>query len=257
MYYKELFINDNYIPDYIEKYVHGISKSKFLLKLKLKVYFVQTEGNEFVYIVEATKVKDFQENLKINDKNDLKCTILTDENFYMQSFTSNCVNYLKLNDSYIISNYNIMNCIKQLKSDYLTKMNEVTQVSSINSNIKNNILKYKSDSKINLINPKINSGKISYTEKKKIKREIIENKYLGKKEEITWRINLNINNNNFIMLNDESIFKHSLINTKDNNIYLNNNQKFFEKEFIMEVNKIILNNELVGYYFIFDYQIDE
>ena len=63
-FYKELFINDNYIPEYIEKYVYGISKSKFLLDLKLKVYFVQTEGNEFVYIVEVTKVKDFQINLE-------------------------------------------------------------------------------------------------------------------------------------------------------------------------------------------------
>ena len=256
IFYKQLFTNDDYFPEYIEKYVYGISKSKFLLKLKLKVYFVQTEGNEFVYIVEVTKIKDFQENIEMNNVEDLKCTILTDENFYIQSFTPNCVSYLKLNDFYINSNYNIMNYIKQLKNDYLKKINEITKGSSLNSNVRNNTIKDKSDSKSNLINFKINSDKISYTEKKKIKRELIENKYLGKKE-ITWRINLNNNNNIFIMSNDESIFKHSLISTKDNNNFLTNNKKIFEKEFTMEVKKIIINNELIGYYFIFDYKINE
>ncbi|MBO7443675.1 MAG: hypothetical protein J6T69_02515, partial [Methanobrevibacter sp.] len=100
-FYKELFIKDNYIPDYLEKNVYAISKSKFLIPIKLKVYFVQNEGNEFVYIVEVTKIKDYQDILERNEENDLKCVVLTDENYYIQTFTPNCVSYLKLNDSYI------------------------------------------------------------------------------------------------------------------------------------------------------------
>ena len=79
-----------------------------------------------------------------------------------------------------------------------------------------------------------------------MKRELIENNYLEEKL-ITWRIK----KNNIKIPIDDTIFKHSLINIKDNNFYLNNNKEYYEENFVMEVKKIIIFKELVGYYFIF------
>jgi hypothetical protein len=136
--YKELFKKDNYMPQFLEKQVYAISKTKFLVPIKQKVYLVQTEGNELIYIMELTKLKDFQKDLDINDdNNNLKCIVMTDENFNIQSFTPNCVTYLKLNDSYINANYNIINYIKQIKIDYSKKINEIYRVCSLNSTLRN------------------------------------------------------------------------------------------------------------------------
>ena len=90
----ELYDKVEYIPEYIEKNVYGISKTKFLLPLKIKVYFVQTEESDIAYIVEVKKIKDFNYDLENNEDNNLKCIVLTDDNFYIHSFTPNCVNCL-------------------------------------------------------------------------------------------------------------------------------------------------------------------
>ena len=244
-FYKELFNNDNYNPEYLEKYIFALTKSKFLIYLKLKIYFVQTEGNEFVYIVEVTKIKDFKSITEKEDDDDLKYIVLTDDNFYIQSFTPNCVSQLKLNESYINSNYNIINYIKELKNDYLKRINEVIKVFSLNTVVKKYSSKEIPDNKIN---HKITLDNISYAEKKKIKKEIVENNYLGENE-ITWKINLENNNN--IKMPNYNLSKHSIIKKKDNTIILMG-KNYYEEEFIMEIKKIIIYKELVGYYFIFD-----
>ncbi len=87
-------MKDNYISQYLEATVYAISKSKFLIPIELKIYFAQTEGNEFVYVVEIKKIKDYQKILENIEDNDLKCVVLTDDNFCIQTFTPNCVNYL-------------------------------------------------------------------------------------------------------------------------------------------------------------------
>ena len=109
--FEDLYNRGNYIPEYLQKEVYAISKSKLMIPIKQKAYLVQTEGNELVYIIELTKPKDFQKDLKSTELNE-KCVILTDNNFNIKSFTPNCVNYLKLDDSFINSNYNIINYIK-------------------------------------------------------------------------------------------------------------------------------------------------
>ena len=78
-FYKELYMKDNYIPQYLEATVYAISKSKFLIPIELKIYFAQTEGNEFVYVVEIKKIKDYQkilENIEDNDLNIYNITLL-------------------------------------------------------------------------------------------------------------------------------------------------------------------------------------
>ena len=241
-FFKELFINDNYIPDYLEKNHYAITKSKFLIPLKLKIYYVQTEGNEFIYVVEIKKNKDYKKNLEDKKDNDLKCVVLTDNNFYIQTFTSNCLNHLKLDDTYINSNYNIINFIKQLKNEYLKKINELVKVYSLNNN--NKKFSQIENSALN----RISSDNISFSEKKRIKKELVEEYYL-EENEIIWRINLNKKPQ--IPIHD-NIFNHSsLINEKYNYFSLIENKNFYEEEFILEIKKIILAKELVGYYFIF------
>ena len=247
-FYKELYNNYTYIPDFIDKQTYAVSKSKFLIPIKLKTYFVQTEGNEFVYIIEITKIKDFEKILENYEENNLglKCIVLTDDNFYIQSFTANCVNRLKLNDSYINANYNIINHIKQIKNDYIKKINEYNKVHSLNTTIKT--ISHQSIAE-NQANRKKNMSNINYIEKKKIKKELIENKYLGVNE-ITWKINKNDNKNNIKGITVEnSIFTHSTLNIKEqSNIFLNN---YYENNFNLEIKKIMINKELKGYYFIF------
>ena len=255
--YKELFKKDNYIPEYLERQVYAISKTKFLVPIKHKVYLVQTEGNELIYIMELNKLKDFQADLDINNDNNLKCIVMTDENFFIQSFTPNCVTYLKLNDSYINANYNIINYIKQIKIDYSKKINEIYRVCSLNSTLRN--ISFKENASEKQANHKIISDKISYSEKKRIKKEIIESKYLGKND-IIWRINDNLK-----IQNEDSAFYQSLISNQEStnnipNIYYfnnNNNKGFYENKFLMEIKKIIINKELLGYYFIFKHKSKE
>ena len=242
-FYKELFRNDIYIPEFLEKPMHAISKSKFLIPIKLKVYFVQNEGDEFIYIVEVNKIKDYQQVLDKHEENKLKCIILTDDDFHIKSFTPNCINHLMLSDFHINSNYNIINYIKQLKNEYQNKINEVNKGISLNSSMKNYSSRDKSERKNNY---KVTFEKnITYSQKKKIKKELIEN-YL-KEKEITWKININ---KNYKQLNEENNFNHSLINFKDNSILWKNDENVLEMGLIMHIKRITISGELVGYYFI-------
>ena len=232
---KELFENDNYIPDYLEKKVYAISKSKFLVPLKLKLYLVQTEVNEFAYIAEIRKIKDFKEIMENHDDNNLKYVVLTDENFYIYSFTSNCINNLMLNDLYINSNYNIINYINQLKNDYSNYIKDRYKENVLSRTVKSkNLDNYNKKSNINYFH-------LSKEDRKRIIKILIENYYL-KEREINWKINAKTPKEDIDNIN-------SLINYKESNLINSNNN--YEREFKMKIKKIILSKELIGYYFIF------
>ena len=119
-----------YFPDFIKKETFGISKMKFLVELKLNIYFVQTEQNNLVYILEIINYHPLTFDLIKNINQYSKCCILTDENFLIQTFTPNCLEYLKLNYSDMNSNFSIINYIKQFQEDYLTAINN-TSISMI------------------------------------------------------------------------------------------------------------------------------
>ena len=241
--FEDLYNRGNYIPEYLEKEVYAISKSKLMIPIKHKAYLVQTERNELVYIIELTKLKDFQKDLNNNEFNS-KCVILTDSNFNIKSFTPNCVNYLKLDDSFINSNNNIINNIKQLNNDYLKKINEIYKLYNFNSTLRNTT--NKDNLSENQNNHVITYDNISYKEKKKIKKDILEKYYLGKNE-IIWRIKINTK-----FQNDEGICNYSIISWQENNnIYTFNKKNYYEDKFLMEIKKITINKELLGYYFIF------
>ena len=60
-----------------------------------------------------------KDSLNIEKNSYSKFCILTDENFLIKSFTSNCLYYLKIPCNFINSNYYINEHIKQLEEDYL------------------------------------------------------------------------------------------------------------------------------------------
>ena len=64
----------------------------------VKIYLVNNEENELVYIAEFTRRYNVSSDLlkKINNNTDEpKYCVLTDKNFVIQSFTANCLNFLK------------------------------------------------------------------------------------------------------------------------------------------------------------------
>ena len=80
----------------------GRNKLKYLVPLDMKVFFAQTEESDLVYIIDIMR-----KNLFFNNNNDLtettyevdknqSCCVLTDSNFIIQTFTSNCVEMLGL-----------------------------------------------------------------------------------------------------------------------------------------------------------------
>ncbi len=103
-----------------------------------------------------------------------------------------------------------MNYIKDLKNLYIKKVNELVKVYSSNNSVRN--FSYCDNSKHN----KIFLDDISYRDKKRIKRELIE-EYFLEENEITWKLNFNNQNNKINILFEESIFERSLINNNDNN----------------------------------------
>ena len=236
---EKLYKNEIYFPDYIEKDIYCISKSNFLIPLNIKIYLINSEDNELVYLVEITKkIENNNDLLKKNDNAEKYC-ILTDNNFFIQSFSINCLNFLNINYQSINHNFNIINYIKQFKDDYLSSLNilDTTKLSHISNT---EIFLNKLDNKVPEKGRKMKKN-ISNEQKQKIRSELFNKKYI-KKCRITW----NSSANNIIdNINTSSILYSSNIKKKLENNFEN------EKELYMESKKIILDNELVGYYFFF------
>ena len=236
-----------YFPNFIKKEIFGVSKMKFLIDLVVKVFFVKTEENKLNYIVIIENYYPLMFDLTDNNNNIQKYCILTDENFLIQSFTPNCMEFLDLNYSDINSNFNIINYIKQFQEDYLSLIDNMelskTYVSKneIFSEEKTETKNYK-----NSIPPYI---------KKKLKNELYSKKY-SKKCKITWRINYDIDLKISKIHKRKGSTKTLEINDdyKKSNIFRQTKRENYfgiEKKVFMEIEKIIVNKEFIGYYFYF------
>ena len=230
-----------YFPDFIKKTVYGISKLKFLIELKLNIYFIKTEDNKLLYIIEILNSDPLMMDLIKNINNDLKFCVLTDDNFLIQSFTSNCLELLKLDYSFINSNISIINFIKQFQDDYLNALNTTAMTRYTSSAYKTELSEEK------YLDIKIIRNNIPSKIKKTIKNDLFIKKY-SKKCKITWKIN------------DKNNIKKSIV--KNKSIYFPENDcksNIFDISQIaenginmyMEIEKIIMKNQIVGYYFYF------
>ena len=264
--FDDLFKRKEYIPNMVEGSFFGVLKSQFIKSLKLNVFFIKTEDNIIAFLVEFLKnipyMNQLIRNRIINNSDiDTRCCILTNDNFLINSFTPNSVEQLGLSYRYIKSNNSIIPFIKQLYEDYLNAINDL---SSNNTNLKSYINKdliasLNETSRISGISDiKINNKKKITTElKRKIKDDLINKKY-NKKCQITWRINKK-NNKNKVIKNEENNNelegKSSRISHRGSNYNLSTirkpDEKRIEIEFLMEIKKAIIDNQLVGYYFYF------
>ena len=258
VFFEKLYTNSIYSPDVMEKDIYCLSKAKLLIPLTLKVYLVNNEENELVYIAEFTRRYGIGNDLlkKINNNNDdPKFCVLTDKNFVIQSFTANCLNFLKFKYKDIGANYNILNFIKQFRQDYFAALN-VTSVNKFSQMGNSQIFGFKESNKELktgfLTNTNSKSKKtIADIKKMKLKKELFNKKFY-KKCKITWSHCIDDTVHSTKVMQKyyhirNSLIKNDSIISIDNFKLLNN----FEKDIYMETKKIILGHELIGYYFYF------
>ena len=232
-----------YFPDFIKKNVYGISKLKFLIELNLNIYFVKTEDNSLSYVIEILNSNPLMIDLTKNINIDLKFCVLTDDNFLIQSFTPNCLEFLKLDYSFINSNISIINFIKQFQDEYLNALNNTAMTKYSSFAYKSEISEEKhGDLKA------IKNSKIPKNSKKKLKNDLFIKNY-SKKCKIIW--NINEEENNF----KKSTFRNKSICISENDckssIFAKSQNQETGISMYMEIEKIIIKKQLLGYYFFF------
>ena len=228
-----------YIPKFLEFSAFGRNKSKYLIPLDFKVFFVQTEDSELVYVVDFSK--KYQFNNDSNDNDQLYC-VLTDNNLIIQTFTSNCVEILGLNSNIINSNYDITSFIKHF-NDELQSIKTISnkEFSEFNSSE----LKSNENSREN--NNNINENKSGLIN---LKRKLIKLKYKNQRK-IIWKFN---NNKNSDVKSDFEKNQISLFSPKVNKIRyydINENKNKSQKKFLLEVKEAYISGKHIGYYFYF------
>ena len=185
--YDQQFQKKEYNPSFIETEFHGALKSKFIISIKGKIYYIKTEDNLNAFVVEIKKeipyMNDFVNNKGKKDNIETRCSILTNKDFIIHEFTPNSMQQLGLNYRYIKANNSIIPYIKQLNDDYKSMINKNNSCTNYNTE-----LMQLTDSSISEV--KIDEErKLSYEDKRKIKEDLINKKY-NKKCQITWRINI-------------------------------------------------------------------
>ena len=158
------------------------TKLKFIIPFPLKIAVIFNENYEKFILCKM----DLSQ--KLNYENILNhCTILTDENLFIKTFTSNSINLLNINKSYLNSSYNIKNYIVEMQQDFFSHSSFSNQIN-----------------------------------KEKLLKKIIEKYYLNKDKNITWKINgqnikFKLNTKSIIYLNELKgyIFNFNLIEDKN------------------------------------------
>ena len=183
-----------------------------------------------------------------NDTNQLAC-VLTDSNFIIQTFTSNCVELLGLNSNIINSNQDITNFIKQF--------NEELQVIIINSNREFSDLEGSEMKSIDIsandnFNNNKNINEKSFEQMVKYKKKLIKMKYSNPRK-ITWKLKDDKKKNyqSDFGKNQISLFSPNIYKNKS---YLNEfieHKNNLQKKLIMEVKEAFITKKHVGYFFYF------
>ena len=246
-FFENLINKKKYKPDFIKKEIYCLTKSKFLWPIKIKVYFSRTSENKFIYFLKINQDNPFSSNLALKEKishSNEKCCILTDKNLFIKTFTPNCIDLLNINNKYINSKYCIINNIKEFQEDYLMAFNNINiDKSSLKDENKGDKSPGKKNKPLIIIN-------------ESIKEKLIDKKYC-RKNKITWQNNNEDNNGNLKnkLAKKNSIISNGTKNNKGSNLlilYKMNNDKDKKFNFFMEIKKIIINKQLLGYYFIFN-----
>ena len=160
-----------YEPNIIEKCFYGALKSKFIEAIQIKIYFIKTEENFVGFIAEIINSVPYMNSLvkSIDNENNERYCILTNDNFIIYSFTPNSVENLNLNYKYIKGNNSIVPFIKELYEDYLSLINNIDKKNYGNSKDNVSMESSSSSSDVNF-----DLENISSEIKRKIKKELAE-----------------------------------------------------------------------------------
>ena len=252
-FYDKLVNKIIYKPQFTEIYAHAKNKSRYIIPLLLKVYLVQTEENELVFIVEINRNNSYKGELddifiKNNEYENI-CCILTDDNLKIKTFSSNCVDVLKLNSNIINSNYEITSFIRQLNDDFIANLTlsnkeftefEVSDITN-DENLTSKINEINNNQKLNVYST-INKSLESTLKNKK---KLIKTKFLCPRK-ITWKIE---NTDKASVLYSEKYENKTFTLLLNDNNFENENK--YEQNFLMTVREAYILNKHVGYYFYF------
>ena len=275
--YQNLSNEIKYIPEIFLKTVYCKTKSNFLKQLEFKAYLVQTEDGDHIYIIEVIRSSSFPTTWNENAE-DPSCCILTDKNFIIQTFTTDCCKTLGLNSNAINSTFEITSCIMQFNedinsnykeylfnkggnssfiydnSDFISNNNNIFAGNKkVNKNSAKNIIslstnafgRNNSSNKINNIFAQAQNNRVdnSINIKNRIKRKLVKKKYIYP-QVITWKMTDNYINALKYEERKNSIFFNS--NVLPNKIIENSSNKFE-----LSVKECRISKSLIGYYFIF------
>ena len=236
-----------YTPKFIEIAFCGRNKSKYLIPLEFKAFFVQTEESELVFVlkfVSRTIYNNF--NNEENSNFHKQYCVLTDNNFIIQTFTPNCVEALGLNSKIINSNYDITSFIKQFNEDLQTI---ITNTNKEFSAFDVSELKSKDDS-IKDVNSSSRLNDKSFEHKLKLKRKLMKLKYSHRRK-IIWNISRD-NQNMQSEIGKSQISLFAPQTSKFASTIDLGKKKSFQRTFFMEVKQIIMSGKHIGYYFYFN-----
>ena len=241
-FFENLSNKITYTPTFLEISSFCKNKSKYLFPFDSKVFFVQTEDSELVYVVDITRKEKYNNDLYEEDQ--LYC-VLTDNNLIIQTFTSNCVELLGLNPNIINSNYDISSYIKEYNDN-------LKPVKTLNSKELLNELKISNDNPLKDIN-NINDKSM---EKLKLKKKLLKMDYKYPRK-IIWKINnpVNISKISENKIDFEATQKSTILSSRGNKttkISDINETKKLRKILLLEVKEAFISGKLIGYYFYFN-----
>ena len=247
-----------YIPKTDEMFINAKDKSKYLIPLYIKMLLVQTEESDHAYIMTISYLDNINLN-KINDifkigslfnSNKYKeeklykyCIVLTDKNFNIQTFSSNCLDHLGLNTNSMNSNIDITLFIPEFNE---AVDNIIKEKRNKEKNKSNKTLLNLEDSYKNVVSSEIkrNTGLINIDNKIIYKRFVAEKNYSETKL-VTFRTDLI---ENYLANNNSNIETTNIVKKLSS---AQNPEKNKDKLFLLIIQKTEFNNTQVGYTFLF------
>ena len=250
-FFEKLSNKITYVPKFMEFSGFGRNKLKYLLPLDLKVFFVQTEESDLVYIVDIMRKNCFLNNdinettTTIENEKGQLCCVLTDNNLIIQTFTSNCVEILDLDSKMINANYDITNFIVQFDEELRTFISENNKEASIHE--ASEIISAENSVR-DLIIVGDNVHDKSFELKLKNKKKLLKLKYSNQRK-ILWKVNIP-GSNNFSSSNNRRKDNINIL-SQFSGMSPKNNADPSKKKFLLKVKEALIGNNTVGYYFYF------
>ena len=276
-FYDLLSQKKEYNPEFFEYFIDGITKSKHLIPLYIKTYYVQTEESDHIFVNELlyeepfiNKINQHFHSTQLNTVSGKEsniydlCVILTDLNFKIQTFSPNCQELLGLNSYALNSNIDVTSFIEEFKEEFDKVINDEKIVKKFSKyekkeldllNFVENFKKKRNSTfKSNDFQNHISTDQIIL-----YKRYIAEKKYCESKL-IKWKIydliQVLMGNQN----NGPNIAE-SFRNQKEKkniNYIFNNYENEKERQFLLIIKKAMIYDHHTGYKFFFKREkIDE